>query len=130
MLSPTARSLRLLRDSGFVVGIVERWIPHANKRSDLYGVGDVLAVSRRERLTLLVQCTSASNISSRVKKAQRSAELLVWLRAGNSFEVHGWNSRGEVKRVSLSADNLSPSILQQPRRRRRDRQPDLFADST
>src|ERR1700734_2393701 len=110
MASPTTRTLKFLKDSGFTAAVVEKWLPKVNRRRDLFGVGDVLAVSRRERLTLLVQCTSMTNVSARVRKAQASAELLVWLRAGNAFEVWGWDARGELKRVALSADDVRPSI--------------------
>ena len=40
-MSPTARSLRYLRECGHVADVVERWIPRANVRRDLFGVIDV-----------------------------------------------------------------------------------------
>jgi hypothetical protein len=48
-MAPTARSLKLLRDTGHAVGVVESWVPGANVRRDLFGFADLLAVQRVER---------------------------------------------------------------------------------
>jgi hypothetical protein len=54
--SPTQRTLKYLRELGYLVAVVEKWNPHARIRQDLYGFIDVLAVKRDE--TLAVQCCS------------------------------------------------------------------------
>src|SRR5579862_6382711 len=128
-MTPTARSLKLLRESGHVAGIVERWLPRVNRRSDLFGCADLLAVHRVEKGVLLVQATSLPNVSARVRKAKSKPALAVWLSNGGRFEVWGWYERNglwHVKRVELRGDDLAAVVLEAPRRRRRDRQPDLF----
>ena len=132
-MTPTSRSLAFLRREGFTVAVVEKWIPKLNVRADLWHFGDVLAVHPVRREFLIVQTTSAANVSSRLTKARGCPELATWLRAGGLFEVHGWdqrNGRWAVRRVGVLARELEPIALAElPRNRRRDRhQPaDLFA---
>jgi hypothetical protein len=130
MPSPTARTLKLLRDSGFVAAVVEKWLPHVNRRRDLFGFADLLAVHRVERGVLLVQATTKANVAARLKKARSKPELSVWLRNGGRFEVWGWYrdaGRWQVKRVEVRGDELRDVILEGPRRRRRrEQQPELF----
>jgi hypothetical protein len=95
MPSPTGRTLIYLRRAGFLVAVVESWIPHAHLRRDLFGFADVLAVHPRDRLFLLVQTTSIAHLAGRLKKAKRRPELAAWLRAGGLFEVHGWAQRAD-----------------------------------
>lgn len=129
-MSPTARSLAWLRREGFLAAVVERWIPGANVRSDLWHFADLLAVRPREHTFLLVQVTSIANMSSRLAKARSRPELAVWLQANGMFEVHGWERRAggwRLKRVGVQAEDLQPIVLQAPRRRRRAaQQPLLF----
>ena len=129
-MSPTSRSLNWLRREGFTAGVVERWLPYANVRSDLWGFADLLACHATEGI-LLVQTTSLSNLSSRVTKTRARPELAAWLRAGGRCELHGWFKRGrrwQLKRVAIQADDLQPTVIQPLRRRgRKARQPALFA---
>jgi len=55
---------------------VERWIPHANRRRDLFGFGDVLAIDRREPGFLLVQCTSLAHVVDRLWEAVQAEKSL------------------------------------------------------
>jgi len=76
-----------------------------------------------------VQATTLANVAARLKKAKGKVELAVWLRSGQRFEVWGWyhrHGRWKVKRVELRGNDLAAVVLEAPRRRRRDRQPDLF----
>jgi hypothetical protein len=95
VVSPTARTLAEMRRRGYeLVDVVERWIPFARVRRDLYNVGDVLCVGAPG--IALVQCTSGSNVSARVRKIAESAALPVLQRAGIKVSVQGWrkNSKG------------------------------------
>jgi hypothetical protein len=85
-MTPAARSLARLRREGFVAAVVQKWLPHAGARQDLFGCADLLAVHPRARICLLVQATSLSNLSSRLAKARARPELAAWLRAGGAFE--------------------------------------------
>lgn len=77
MRSPTEKTLKYLRRSGYVCQVVEVWIAHQwsekrengsqpGTRRDLFGFIDVLAIY--EGQTLAVQCTAVSGMSSRYKK--------------------------------------------------------------
>lgn len=102
--SPTQRTLALLRKRGYIAAVVERWNPHARVRHDLFGIVDVLGI--REGETLAVQCTSSSNVSSRVAKIADCEAVPVIRAAGWSLHVHGWrkNSKGrwECREVDCS----------------------------
>jgi hypothetical protein len=101
--SPTQLTLKLLRDEGWTVEVVERWIPGANIRKDLFGFIDLVAL--KGDLTLGVQATSYSNMGARIKKIE-SAELLSQVRRASwHLWVIGWrkqNNRWTHKVVDLS----------------------------
>lgn len=86
--NPTTRSRNRLKDLGYTVETVEKWNAHAKVYNDLYGFIDILAI--REGETLAVQTTSASNVSSRVRKIEEHENLPVVLAAGWKVVVHGW----------------------------------------
>ena len=104
MVSPTQRTLALLRKRGYRAAVVEKWNPHAKIRQDLFGVVDVLAI--REGETLAVQATSGSNVASRIRKIEDSDALSDIREAGWAFHVHGWlkNAKGrwECREVDVS----------------------------
>jgi len=89
-MTAIARTIRLLRSEGYIAQSVERYNYHAKRRVDLFSVIDVIAVHPGKQGVLGVQVTTASNLSSRVKKAIQTPELKTWLLAGNRFEVHAW----------------------------------------
>jgi hypothetical protein len=128
MMSPTARTLKYLRAEGWLAAAVEKWLPRINRKSDLFGVADVLAVHPRDGLFLLVQATSAGHVADRLQRCRSRAELALWLRAGGRFEVWGWGPRG-LKRVAVRPEDLAAVVLTAPRPRRAwkdERQRDLF----
>ena len=91
--SPTQRSLKLLRDRGYFVAIVEKWNPHAMIRQDLFGFADLLAVKNDE--ILLVQTTSGDNVAARVDKIRSNHLAAMWLSSPNrKVTVHGWRKIG------------------------------------
>ena len=104
-MSPTARSLELLRNEGYLVQIVEQTIRGKGIifKRDLFSIGDIIAIRGPE--TLLVQTTSGSNVSARVAKVA-TCEHLPWIRnAGWHIEVHGWRklrSGWQVRRIDCS----------------------------
>jgi hypothetical protein len=129
-MSPAARTLQALRASGYVAGVVERYIFQTKTRVDLFGCVDIIA-ARRGQPILAVQATTLDHIANRLAKARGSRELAVWLAAGGAFEVWGWDlrewGRPRVKRVELRTGDVAPRILAAPaRRRRRVDQPGLF----
>jgi len=92
---PTQRSKRLLEEAGWLVAITERWNPFAHVRQDLFGFGDLLAVNE-DLGVLMVQTTSAPNLSKRIEKMNTEcfANLKKCLESGVNVEVHGWGKRG------------------------------------
>jgi len=85
----------MLRDSGWLVAVVERWNPHARLRQDLFGFGDLLAV--KGNLVALIQTTSGSNVSARIAKIRANPSAAIWLGMGNEnrrIVVHGWRKAG------------------------------------
>ena len=135
-MSPTALTLRYLRRSGYLAEIVERWIPGANIRKDLFSVGDIMAATV-DLPPLLVQCTSLSNVSARLAKARACPGLAVWLKTGHArFWIIGWAKVGGAwcpKVIELSGADMDAAVLSRPPRRGRSRKhepADLFAGMT
>ena len=102
-MTPTQRTLKKLRDDGWIAEVVERWVPGANIRKDLFGWIDIMAL--RDGQTLAVQCTSYSNMSARIKKIEESETIAEVRKAGWSVWVIGWrkvNNRWAEKTVDCS----------------------------
>lgn len=106
MTTPTQRSLKMLRDAGYTVAVVERWNPHAKIRQDLFGFADLLAISTDE--ILLVQTTTAANMAARRAKILAAPCFILWIEAGGEVVLHGWRknkNRWECLEETLDADS-------------------------
>ena len=129
-VTPTARTLALLRAEGYVCCVAEAWLPGVNRRRDLFGFADVAAVHPRLAGPLLVQTTTADHPADRSRKVRASPAARLWVRAGGRMELHGWERRGgswTVRRVQLHGEDLAAADLTpRPRRRRGRRQRGLF----
>ena len=95
-----------MRARGFeLVDVVERFNSFTKQRKDLFGIGDILCVGMGLPTTI-VQATSGSNVSARVRKITEHDSLPVLQRAGIKVYVHGWrkNAKGryELREVDLS----------------------------
>ena len=86
--SPTQRTLKKLRDEGYVCAIVEHWNQWAKIRQDLFGFIDIVAIKDTE--TLGVQTTSGSNTNARVNKILENKYYPLVKKAGWKIVVHGW----------------------------------------
>lgn len=102
MSTPTSRSLAALRERGYLAQVVERWNPAVHIRNDLFGFIDILAIKDGE--TLAVQTTSASNISSRIRKIAESEHVAAVREAGWRIEVHGWKKNAQRRWVCRIED--------------------------
>jgi hypothetical protein len=131
-MSPIGRTLIHLRRLGFIADVCERWLPHVNRRRDLFGVGDVIAFHPRDKIVLIVQATSLAHVGDRIARISRRPELALLLRAGVTVEVWGWELRGgdgQLKRAVVRPDDLAGVIIAAPRSRRQrkgERQRELF----
>ena len=106
-ISPTQRSLALLRKDGWTVDVTERWIPGMNVRKDFLGFVDLIALRGGE--TLAVQATSdnGGNMAARVAKIKASPNLPIVLAAGWAVCVLGWRKKANrwiVRRVNVEAE--------------------------
>jgi hypothetical protein len=105
--TPSARSMALLRNDGWLVDSVEHWNSYARVRQDLFGFLDLIAV--KDNVTLGVQSTTYANISARVKKVLENPAFVTLKKAGWIIEVHGWkknNGKWICKRRELTLDDL------------------------
>lgn len=101
-LSPTERSLRYLRASGYQVAKAEYWfqapgMKHGRRR-DLFGFIDVCAAGHGE--LLMIQVTSRSNVAGRRRKITSECAAAAWELLhvpGLHLQIHGWPA-GESKR--------------------------------
>ena len=99
--------------------MVETWIPRIDRRRDLWGFADILAVHPRDRVFLLVQTTSLPNLPARVTKVRQAPAAELWLRAGGRIECHGWTHRPsgwQVKVVEIMTETMQPVVTHRPRR--------------
>ena len=93
-LSPTQRSLRVLKQQGRVCGIVERWNQFAGPhglRNDLFGIIDIIALDPERGVIGIQSCGTA--FSQHVKKFQeeRVQECIDWLSTpGTRLELWAW----------------------------------------
>lgn len=90
--SPSQRTLEYLRQQGWPnVQSVEKWIPQARRRKDLFRFADILAM-HPEWGHLYVQATTGSHVNARLEKMLVFAEDQVEdaLACGARVEIHGW----------------------------------------
>lgn len=102
-MTPTQRTLKHLRDLGYLAEVVEKWVPGANIRRDLFGFVDVLAIRPGE--TLAVQCTS-TGVAERIRKIAESATIGAVREAGWRVQVFGWRKAANG-RYALRVEDLS-----------------------
>jgi hypothetical protein len=98
--APKDRTLQLLTARGWLAADVETKRGHAT--FDLFGFGDVIAAHPTRRESLIVQCTSASNIASRIAKVTAHPNTALVLQAGVRVEVWGWGDEA-MPRVHVVA---------------------------
>jgi len=113
-MTPTGRSLALLREMNYEAEVVERWNRFSKTRHDLFGCIDIVACHPDFGI-LGVQATTTSNAAAREKKALEEPRLLTWLQAGGRFSVHGWAKRGakgQRKLWTLSERKIDVGTLQ------------------
>jgi len=100
-MTPTQRSLKVLRELGYLVEVVEKWNSFTRTRKDLWGWADLLAVRRDE--VLAVQVTS-EGVANRVAKVAASETVGRVREAGIRIEVHGWRKNAQGRYVQRIVD--------------------------
>jgi hypothetical protein len=108
MTSPTQRSIKMLKDEGWEVAIVEKWNTFARIRQDLFGFADLLAMRPGDK-PQLIQVTT-TGIASRIEKIMNEPRALTALLSGFEIYGHGWR-KIKVKRGG-KAMKWEPRIIQ------------------
>lgn len=102
-VSATKKSLKLLRDDGWQVEIVEKTIPHCFIKKDLFGFIDLLAI--KDDQVLAVQTTTGDHSANRATKIKAHPNYPKVKKLGWQIHVHGWRKlkekckNGNIKEV-------------------------------
>lgn len=125
----TQRSLKYLRDNGWICHIVEKYIKYPGmpfgKRIDAFGIGDLLACRPpkwelvdskpeivRPAAIALVQCfpnNSGTGFADHRAKILAIPEAEIWIRSGGKILLQGWRKggpRGAVKRWQMKEEEV------------------------
>ena len=94
-MTPTQRTIRLLKDAGYLVGTVERWAPVAGKRIDLFGIIDLLAIDSSTTLGVQSTGTSFSEHDAKLRAAETTKH---WLAGDRQLVLIGWRKVREKPR--------------------------------
>lgn len=92
-MTPTQRSLKKLREEGFTVDSVERWIPGANIRKDFLGFSDLIAIQDGFGI-IAVQVTVDDRRAEHRDKILGETNALRWLTAGGRIWLETWGLHG------------------------------------
>lgn len=96
--NPTQRTLKYLRECGYSCAKAEYWNAFAKRRKDLYDFFDIIAMDPMSKSIIGVQCTTTSNMSSRIKKAKTPGiveNMKLWKLCGGEIWVIGWSKKGD-----------------------------------
>jgi hypothetical protein len=104
--SPTQRTLKWLRDRGWIAGVVERRLPRGFTTIDLFGFVDIVA-ARPGSGFLFVQTTTTSNQAARLRKVLGLDTPAQVLAAGGRIQIHGWRKYGRLWDVTVREVTLN-----------------------
>ena len=96
-LSPTQRTLRALRQEGYICGIAERFNAHAGPygiRQDLFGFIDIVAI---KPIGICGIQSCGSSFAEHDRKILDNEYAPEWLKAGGAIELWGWRKIKKVK---------------------------------
>ena len=91
-MTSTKLSSDYLEKDGWMCGVVERWIPQAKRRIDLFGFLDMVCIKKGQPM-LGIQATASGNATARIRKITDSESAKLWLSCGYLIEVHDWVKR-------------------------------------
>jgi hypothetical protein len=95
-VTPTSRSLALLRKEGLLAEVVEKWNPFSRTKKDLLGFIDIVALDVEAGVTWGIQCTTADNLAARVRKITQECQeaATAWIGCGGRIAIIAWAKRG------------------------------------
>ncbi len=102
-MTPTARTLALLRRRGFRADVCEHRLPRCCITRDLFGFADLIYLDP-ERGIVAVQVTTTSNRSARRKKMAACPGTREWLTTGGLVELWAWRKRRKGRRMLWTVD--------------------------
>lgn len=118
-MSPTQRTLRLLREQGYRTALVERWVPRPDlpgggHKLDLFGCFDLLAIRPGE--IIAVQSTGTDHAGHRRKLIERREAVLAWLEAGGRAQLISWRlllvkRGGKARRYQPRVEEITPQTF-------------------
>ena len=92
-MSPTQRSLKMMRERGYLCAITEHWNPFAKIRQDLFGFIDILCVGEcdyDDANIICVQTTTLAHQPERVAKIKAHPHYEFLKKSALVIVVHGW----------------------------------------
>ena len=95
-ISSVMRTLKRLRDDGWLCAVVEHLNPHVKIRQDLFGIVDILALKPGEG-TLAVQVCQGKDKIEHVYKVEMNPKLDTLVGAGWNVEIWAWTPH-KIKR--------------------------------
>jgi hypothetical protein len=96
-MSPTARALAQLRKDGWLAEVVERFIPGARVRRDLFGFIDIVAMHHAHVGLLGIQVTTTGHMADRLAKMTAPPirdRLQLWFTVVGPVHIWGYAKRG------------------------------------
>ncbi len=109
-VTPTARTKQWLQKQGWLVGITEKWNPHAKIRQDLFGFADLVAIpvelnfadkftssynyETGKKLPVFIQVTSGSNHAARRDKLLENENVRKVLSCYALVAIISWSKKG------------------------------------
>lgn len=98
-MTPTQRTLKLIRDRGWTAEVVERWIPGAFIRRDYLNIIDIIALTGTEIIG--VQSCGESFADHKKKIHDHADAAAKWLASGGRLLLIGWRPM-KVKRGGIA----------------------------
>ncbi len=92
-MSPVQRTLKKLRDEGWIAQKVEYWNYYAKKRIDLWGIIDILAA--KPGVGIMGIQVTGTDVQDHVRKIQAEPKNIIWRRAGGLLAIYSWRKLGK-----------------------------------
>lgn len=99
-MSPTERTLALMKSRGWTAGVVEKWVPGAFIRKDLFNIIDIIAITGTE-IVGVQSCGEA--FADHLKKItlENASVASKWIASGGRLILVGWRPK-KVKRGGIA----------------------------
>jgi len=88
------RSLKLIKDYGWLYEITEHWNQYTRRRHDLWGFCDILCLDGKR--TIAIQACG-SDYQEHVLKMKNNEFVIPWLIAGNELQLWSWRKLKKVR---------------------------------